>query len=184
MMARGPTLETERLILRPTVADDFAPWCAMMADEEVARYIGGVAAPSAVWRLLCTVAGAWTLFGYSMFSVVEKATGRWVGRVGPWTPADWPGPEIGWGFTRDVWGRGYATEGATAAMTWTFDHLGWTDVIHCIDPANRASARVAERLGSRYLRLGAMPPPYDDHPVEIWGQRRDDWRARQSSRST
>ena len=62
----APTLETERLIQRPPVAEDFEPWCAMMADEQVARFIGGAASPPAVWRQLCVMAGAWTLFGHTM----------------------------------------------------------------------------------------------------------------------
>src|SRR3954468_24088358 len=121
----APTLETERLILRMPLAQDFEPWCAMMADEEVARFIGGVAQPPVVWRQLCTIRGAWDLFGHSMFSVVEKSTGRWIGRLGPWTPADWPGTEVGWGLAREAQGKGYATEGAAAAMDWAFENLGW-----------------------------------------------------------
>jgi RimJ/RimL family protein N-acetyltransferase len=178
-MRTTPTLETERLILRAPLAEDFEPWCATMADEEVARFIGGVAQPPAVWRQLCVMAGAWTLFGHSMFSVVEKSTGRWVGRLGPWTPEAWPGTEVGWALSREAWGKGYATEGATAAIDWAFDHLGWTEVIHCIDPQNTPSARVAERLGSTRLREGVrLPPPIEQYVVDIWGQTREQWRAR------
>ncbi len=62
-------------------------------------------------------------------------------------------------------------------MEWAFDTLGWTEIIHCIDEGNTASERVAERLGSRRLRRATLPPP---HPVEltVWGQTRDEWRAR------
>ena len=79
---------------------------------------------------------------------------------------------------RDVWGKGYATEGATAAIDWAFDNLGWTDVIHSIDPANVASQAVARRLGSRNLGAGKLPPPFQDAVIDIWGQSRHDWRAR------
>lgn len=40
-MSLGPTLETERLILRPTTAEDFEPWAAFAADEEASRFLGG-----------------------------------------------------------------------------------------------------------------------------------------------
>lgn len=82
----GPTLETARLILRPPTMADFEPWCAFSADEEAARYIGGVGTPPQVWRSMMTMAGAWALEGFSMFSVIEKESGRWVGRLGPWRP--------------------------------------------------------------------------------------------------
>jgi RimJ/RimL family protein N-acetyltransferase len=50
-------------------------------------------------------------------------------------------------------------------------------VIHCIDPANKGSIAVAERLGSRHSGSGLLPPPFA-LPVEIWSQTRDEWRAR------
>jgi RimJ/RimL family protein N-acetyltransferase len=171
-------LETDRLILRPPSGDDLEPWYAFSRDEETMRHLGGVQPRSPAWRGLCQVTGAWTINGYSMFSVVEKATGRWVGRLGPWVPADWPGTEVGWGLSRDVWGRGYATEGATAAIDWAFDTLGWTEVIHCISPANLPSQSVAKRLGSRVLRVGHMPAPYEAEEIQVWGQSREEWFAR------
>ena len=85
-MTPGPTLETERLILRPTAAEDFDAWAEFSADEEVTRYLGGVQPRSSAWRGYLSVAGAWAIQGFSMFSVVEKSTCRWVGRLGPWMP--------------------------------------------------------------------------------------------------
>ena len=171
-------LETERLILRPTLAEDFEPWATYMEDAEASRFIGGPQLRSVSWRGFCSVAGAWSLFGHSMFSVVEKASGRWIGRLGPWKPEGWPGTEVGWGLVREAWGKGYATEGATAAIDWAFDRLGWTDVIHCIDPENAPSQAVARRLGSQNLGVGAMPAPFETMPIDLWGQSRDAWRAR------
>jgi len=173
----GPTLVTERLILRPPVAEDFEPYAQLMADEATARYIGGVQPRSLAWRGFMTIAGAWAMNGCSIFTVVERATGQWVGRIGPWQPEGWPGTEVGWGLGAGFQGKGYAAEAAKAAIDWAFDHLGWTEVIHCIDPANLASQAVAARLGSTILRQDLMPPPIGI-PIDIWGQSRDQWRAR------
>ena len=183
MATRGPELTTERLILRPPVAEDFDPWAAFMADEEATRFIGGRLERALAWRGFMTVAGAWAIQGFGMFSVIERSTGRWVGRLGPWRPEGWPGTEVGWGLAREAWGRGYATEGSAAAIDWAFESLGWTDVIHCIDPGNTASERVAERLGSRPRGMGFMAAPFDDAPVMIWGQTRGEWRSRRPARS-
>ncbi|NPC84181.1 GNAT family N-acetyltransferase, partial [Pyxidicoccus fallax] len=78
----------------------------------------------------------------------------------------------------DAWGKGYATEAATATIDWAFDHLGWTEVIHCIVPENTPSQAVARRLGSRLLGPGKMPPPHETLVIDIWGQSREEWRAR------
>jgi RimJ/RimL family protein N-acetyltransferase len=145
------------------------------------RHLGGVQPRAVAWRGFMSVAGSWAMQGFAMFSVVEKASGRWMGRLGPWEPAGWPGHEVGWGLAREAWGKGYAQEGAGAAIDWAFDHLGWTEVIHCIDPANTNSQKVAQRLGSSLLRMGLLPPPYDDQEVQIWGQSREKWRARDTS---
>ena len=179
-MAPGPTLETARLILRPLAPEDLAPWTAFAADPDAMRHLGGVQPRSVAWRGFMTVAGAWAMTGFGMFSVIEKASGRWVGRLGPWRPADWPGNEVGWGLAPEFWGKGYATEGATAAIDWAFDALGWTEVIHTIGPANTASQSVARRLGSTQLRPGRLPAPYEDEPVDVWGQSREAWRARRA----
>jgi RimJ/RimL family protein N-acetyltransferase len=175
-------IETERLIMRVPTLKEFEPWCAMMADEETARYIGGVGAPSQVWRGICTMNGSWHLEGFAMFSVLDKATGEWLGRVGPWRPFDWPGSEVGWGIRRDKWGKGYALEAAIAAMDFAVDVLGWDDIIHSIHPKNIASQAVAKKLGAVNRGPGKMPPPYQNDLVDIWGQSAAEWKARRSQR--
>jgi RimJ/RimL family protein N-acetyltransferase len=176
-------IETGRLILRvPRFPDDFEAWCAFMADEEVVQYIGKAQKPSQVWRGIATMIGSWHMVGFAMFSVIEKSSGRWIGRVGPWQPGGWPGPEVGWGIARDVWGKGYALEAATAAMDFAVDELGWTDIIHTINPANLASQKLAARLGSVNRGPGRMPAPFEAEPVDVWGQTAAEWKARRARR--
>lgn len=181
MLAQAPVLTTDRLILRAPQAEDFEPWAAFCADEETMRYIGGVQARSVAWRGICSVTGAWAIRGFSMFSVIEKSTGRWIGRMGPWQPEDWPGTEVGWALTRDTWGKGYATEGAIACMDYAFDVLGWREAIHTIEPENAASQAVARKLGSSILRQTAMPAPFENIKVDVWGQSREQWLARRAA---
>ena len=129
------------------------------------------------WRRFLQMPGAWLLQGFAMFSVIDKASGRWIGQAGPWQPDGWPGTEIGYAFHPDAAGHGYATEACGAAMDWAFDVLGWTGVIHSIAPDNLASQAVAARLGSTILRQDMMPPPIEI-TIDIWGQSREQWRAR------
>jgi RimJ/RimL family protein N-acetyltransferase len=173
-------VETPRLILRVPRIDDLDEWARMMTDKEAAKFIGGAAPREVSWRGMMTVIGAWHATGIGMFSVIEKSRGKWVGRLGPWRPEGWPGTEIGWAITRECWGRGYAPEGAAIATDWAFDNLGWTDVIHSIDPANVASQAVARKLGSINRGRGKLPAPYQDSTIDIWGQSREDWRRRRA----
>lgn len=172
-----PVLETERLILRPTRVEDFEGWAAFAADAESMRFMGGAQPRPVAWRAFGLMAGSWTLYGFGMFSLIEKATGRWLGRLGPWRPDGWPGNEIGWGIVREAWGRGIAFEAAVAAIDWAFATLDWQDVIHCIDDQNQRSRALAHRLGSTWLRRVVLPPPLGQE-VDAFGQTRAAWRAR------
>ena len=82
------------------------------------------------------------------------------------------------GLVARAWGKGYANEGVTAAVDWAFDHLGWTEVIHAIDPANERSQAVARRVGSKLRGPGKLPAPFDHAPIELWGQSKAEWRGR------
>lgn len=170
----SPRLETARLLLHPPIDQDLDGWAGLDADAGAVEFIGGLRTRNQAWMDMATAAGMWSLRACGLFSVIEKDTGRWVGRVGPWLPEGAIGTEVGWAISPTAWGKGYATEAAHAAIAWAFDHLGWTDVIHCIDAPNAASIAVAERLGSTWLRA--------DHEaggkeVQIYGQSRDTWRA-------
>lgn len=170
-------LETDRLVLRLQRIGDFERYAEMLADES-SVHIGGPLQRHAAWRRFLQMPGAWMLQGFAMFAVVEKASGRWMGQAGPWQPDGWPGTEVGYSFHPDARGQGYATEACVAAIDWAFETLGWTEVIHSIDPANTASQAVALRLGSRRRGPGRLPPPLDAQPIEIWGQTREEWSTR------
>jgi RimJ/RimL family protein N-acetyltransferase len=170
-------LETERLLLRQPRLADLEPWAEMMADEQVARFIGGLQPRAMVWRALMTMIGAWAETGCAMFAVIEKSSGEWIGRLGPWQPEGWPGPEVGWGLRRASWGRGYAYEGAVASMDYAFGTLGWGEVIHTIAPDNAASLRLAQRLGSVNAGRVALPAPHEQIVVDGWRQTRAQWLA-------
>lgn len=176
MTFEAPVLETERLVLRLPEERDFDDWAAFMADPDAARYVGGVMSRATAWRGMASIVGCWVLRGHGFFSVVDKATGRWAGRVGPWQPESWPGTEIAWSIAPAFQRRGYAREAAVASIDFAFDQLGWTDVIHCIDPENVPSIRLAERLGSRRLRGAVELPPFD-MVVDVYGQSQSEWKT-------
>ena len=180
-MTLGPTLETERLILRVQQAGDFDAYAEMSADVEAMRFIGGHAPRAAAWRKFLVMPGAWVVQGFGMFSVIEKSSGQWIGQMGPWQPEGWPGTEVGWAFKRSAWGRGYATEAAEAAIDWAFGHLGWVEVIHSIDPTNHASQALAARLGSSNRGPGKLPAPFEDVRIDIWAQTREQWQQRRGA---
>ena len=90
----------------------------------------------------------------------------------------WRAERIGWGLIASAQGRGFAAEGATAAIDYAFDVLGWDHIIHCIHKDNVPSIRLAERLGSSLQRENVPLPPPLDVLVDIYGQTKNQWRER------
>lgn len=181
LRVNAPVLETPRLLLRLGEIGDYPRFADMFKDPGT-HFIGGPLYHGDAWRRFLQVPGAWMLQGFGMFSIIEKSSGLFMGQVGPWKPDGWPGTEIGYAMHPEGRGKGYVVEAATQTMDWAFDVLGWDEVIHSIDPANIASANVAKRLGSRLLRTGKfLPAPLDDRVFDLWGQTRNEWRARRAS---
>jgi len=174
----GPTLETERLIMRPPGEDGFEGYAALYADEEAAKFIGGTKDQAQAWRAMASVIGMWVLRGYGFFFVYEKTTGNWVGSIGTHYPEGWPGREVGWSIARPHWRKGYAREAATAAMDYAFDTLGWDRVIHVIDPQNKPSEALAGALGSQIVGTVDELAGFGPMQLNLWGQSADQWRAR------
>jgi RimJ/RimL family protein N-acetyltransferase len=171
----APTLQTERLILRPFQESDLDAYADMCADPEVMRYVGdrGVLSRADAWRQMAMLVGHWELRGFGMWAVAERATGIFIGRVGLHYPEGWPEREIAWALARPYWGRGLALEGARAALAHAFDTLRWARAISLIDPANARSIRLAERLGERAQGTADVR----GHRVGVYVIGRDDWRT-------
>jgi RimJ/RimL family protein N-acetyltransferase len=143
-------LESERLILRMFREEDFAAYAAICDDPEVMRFLGGKPLNKLdAWRHMASIVGHWHLRGYGPWAVEERHSGKLVGRIGFLNPEGWPGFELGWTLGREFWGRGYATEGASRALLYGFNDLDRDHIISLIHPDNKASIRVAERLGEK-----------------------------------
>jgi RimJ/RimL family protein N-acetyltransferase len=170
-----PVLLTERLRLRMFQEADLDAYAAICADPEVMRYLGEGRALSRAdaWRQMALIIGHWELRGYGLWAVEECATGALVGRLGFFNPEGWPGFELGWMLRRASWGRGYATEGAGRALEHAFTVMGRDRLISLIRPDNRASIRVAERLGERLERRTDLY----GHEALVYGIDRAQWEA-------
>jgi len=160
-------LETERLRLRAWRDEDAEVFAVMNADAEVMRHIGD---GRPLRRrdsdaLLDMVRRHWDEHGFGLWAVEprdgEAVSGGLVGFAGlavpSFLPVVLPAVEVGWRLPRPWWGRGYATEAASASVAHGFGALGLASVISIIDPRNARSLRVAEKLGMRDGR-GALHP--------------------------
>ncbi len=153
-----PVLETPRTVMRPHNVEDFEDVAAMWADPDVVRHISG--RPSTreeSWSRLLRYIGHWTALQYGFWAVEDRQSGRYLGDVGL---ADFkrdiqPPPEsraeAGWVLRPETHGRGLATETVAAALNWADANLASERTTCLIAPDNRASIRVAEKVGFRQV---------------------------------
>jgi ribosomal-protein-alanine N-acetyltransferase len=142
-------IETDRLLIRPFVAEaDSDPTLAVYGDPEVMRYIpGGALSAAAVRATLEQHAQAHQERGFSSWALIERASGRLIGDVGFGIFRPTGDIELGYTLARDAWGRGYATEAASACLAAGLEHLAVSRIIAVVDLDNETSQRVAERIG-------------------------------------
>jgi [ribosomal protein S5]-alanine N-acetyltransferase len=150
-VGRCPTVETERLVLRPFRDDDVDAYTAVLQSPGVraSLHLPDDVGREQAWLGMAQQLGQWELRGTGQWALEERATGAFVGRAGMHHPErdDWPGIEIGWALHPDHWGKGYATEAGAGAVEYAFAHHDVDALYSVILPENTASQAVARRLG-------------------------------------
>lgn len=173
-MRAAPELRTSRLRLRQWRPGDDVVLAQINGNPEVTRYLSAPQSAAASTRAFCAAAAThWEEHGFGFWaaeSLEAEDAGALLGFIGMAHPT-FLEPlaarvEIGWRLARRAWGRGLATEGATAARDHAFDVLGLDELISIIHPENVRSQRVAEKLGMSIERL--VPHPGLGRDVEVW----------------
>ena len=141
-------IETERLIMRQWQQSDYSIYAEYYADKQSAKFVGGAVDSRKAWRQMATLAGHWLLKGYGIWAVEEKSSGEFIGAVGLWEPEGWPEMELGYWLVNSAHGKGYATEASVRAREFAYSELAATTLVSYIDPENKSSISVAERLGA------------------------------------
>jgi len=150
-----PVLETERLILRGHTLADFPAHAAMWADPEFLRHLGPPRTEEESWGRFLRQEGMWSIIGYGLWAVEEKATGHYIGDCGfmqnkrGLAIACGEMPEAGWTFATSAHGKGYGREASGAAIAWVDRHLDAPRSWCLIAAGNENSKRLAARMGYR-----------------------------------
>lgn len=143
----APTLETERLVLRPYRQSDFDAFAAYFASPRSIYTDGPVSRPTA-WDLFTAGAGRWVIAGHGAWTIERKTDGMALGLVSLNTAITLPDPELGWILWEGFEGQGYAYEAAINAKAFAFDILQWPRLISGIHLHNVSSIKLVERLGA------------------------------------
>lgn len=159
-----PEIRTARLRLRRWRADDREAFAALNSDPLVMEHFPAALSRAESNALADRIEAHFTQHGFGLWAVEIPGSVEFAGFLGLSIPSFQvhftPCVEIGWRLRRDGWGKGYATEGARAALRFGFERLGLEEIVSFTVPANLRSRRVMERIGMQH-----SPADDFDHPL-------------------
>ena len=147
-------VETPRLYLRPFNSGDLDAFADMNADAEVIRYIGdgNPQTKSQTEIRLNAILDHWEQHGFGLCVVVDKTTQGFIGFCGLQYLDGTSEIEVGYRLAKQFWGRGFATETASAILKYGFDELGLDRIVAVVHPENVVSQGVIQKIGLQYVK--------------------------------
>jgi RimJ/RimL family protein N-acetyltransferase len=157
-------LRTGRLLLRRWRAEDRDAFAALNADPVVMEHFPAVSSRADSDAAADRIAAHFEKHGFGLWAVEVVGVTPFAGFVGLCVPRFeahfTPCVEIGWRLAAAHWNRGYATEGARAALALGFEHLALDEIVSYTVPGNVRSRRVMEKIGMTHEPGGDF-----DHPL-------------------
>jgi ribosomal-protein-alanine N-acetyltransferase len=176
--ASGAILVTARLRLAPLAEEDVSRLHALLVHPEVRRYLMDDEIVERQWvvDLIESSRRSFADAGPGIWGIESKRDGAWVGVAGLRVSLGAREPQLIYALDPALWGQGLATEAATAVADHAFEVLGFPDLLASTDPPNRASIRVMERLGMRFLEASRA----GGHPLVLYRITRAEWKRARS----
>lgn len=155
---------SERLSYRPYRHSDAQAAFAFFGDAEVMKYSDFGVHPTIerTAEMLATLIAHNHRRGFGFWAVVERETGELIGMAGLADLDEDGDVELAYRFRRDSWGRGYATEAATAWVEKGFTVLGLAQIVAIVEPGHVVSKHILEKVGLRFVE----PRTYHGKPVD------------------
>ncbi|WP_068471039.1 GNAT family N-acetyltransferase [Candidatus Protochlamydia phocaeensis] len=156
-------IQTERLILRPWCEEDIHSFARLNADPRVMEFFPAVKSEHETKEEYCRIQEHFAKYGWGFWAVSLREEPAFIGFIGlrfvdfiaPFTPTI----EIGWKLAFDHWGKGYAPEGACAALDYAFEKLHANEVVSFTAVPNIRSRSVMKKIGMVHDPEGDF-----DHP--------------------
>ena len=157
------TLKTKRLILRPWKETDLEPFAELNVDPRVMEFFPSPLSRQQSDDLAKRISTKMQEQGWGLWAVSIPNEADFIGFIGlakttfdaHFTPA----VEVGWRLAFPYWGKGYATEGAKAALEYGFETLNLSEIVSFTPVQNTRSRRIMEKIGMHH------DPTEDwDHP--------------------
>ncbi len=144
------SIATARLLPRRPSSEDIPTLSTLWLDERVQQYLGGVLTQAAAEEKVIRLLNVWAERGLGLWVVSEQCSGVVIGLCGLSPLED--ELDLSYKLTPGAWGKGYATEAATASLDDGFHRLPIESIVAMTQCAHKGSQRVLEKLGMRRER--------------------------------
>lgn len=167
-----PTIiTTDRLILRPWREDDLEPFAALNADPRVMECFPSVKTWEETKQEYDRICSHIDQYDFGFWAVELKDSHQFIGMIGikhvTFEAGFTPAVEIGWRLAHEHWGKGYASEGAKAALAYGFNEVGLDEIVSFTTVGNQRSRNVMEKIGMKHEEDFAHPFLPKDHPLSL-----------------
>ena len=181
-------IKTKRLILRPWQEQDLEPFAHLNADPRVMEWFPSVLNREESDNLAKRLSTKLIEQGWGLWAVSVPGVSEFIGFIGLSEPTFnahfTPTVEVGWRLPYEYWGRGYATEGALAALKYGFETLNLKEIVSFTFIQNKRSRAVMERIGMHREVADDFDHPKlpDDHRLKkhvLYRLNATDWKTQQ-----
>ncbi|CAM4130504.1 GNAT family N-acetyltransferase [Vibrio neonatus] len=167
-------LQTNRLRLRPWKPCDFDAFVQMNASPKVMRFFPSTLTPLQSIESARRLSEELQQQQWGMWVVEEKSTKQFIGMLGLQQRSiddgilTKPFKEIAWRLNERNWGKGFATEAATAVLQYAFERMH-VDVIYSLTAlVNLPSQRVMQKIGMQDTQANFQHPRLDVNSNLSW----------------
>lgn len=162
-------IETPRLILRDWKEEDIQPFARMNADGRVMEYFLKTLTDEESLSLYDRIREEFTACGFGLYAVECKENRHFIGFTGlhhfDFDVDFAPSIEIGWRLAPEAWGKGYATEAASACLEYARDILKLKEIYSFTSLPNKRSERVMQKIGMKKVKEFNHPLVDPSHPL-------------------
>ena len=135
-------IETERLLLRKPILEDFEEYWLMKNDRETTKYTGGIT-PYSYEKRRELFKKEWIDANQNTeFSIALKATMDYIGYC-----SFIDKNELIYGIKKNVWQNSYGHEAARAMLSYGFTVLNFSVIVATVNPQNIASEKILQKIG-------------------------------------
>ena len=150
-------IETDRLILREIIEDDFMGFYELDSDPEVHKYLGNhpVTSIEQSKAVIQFIRQQYKKNGIGRWAIIDKASNNFIG----WSGLKYEQHlrdgmayyDLGYRLKRAYWGRGIATETAIESLKYGFSVFGLTEIYAAAHVENIASNKILQKIGLNFM---------------------------------